>query len=422
MLRQAVNLPQMDDYDAVLAFLNGFLSTQGSRQRLIFLLASQHVQYKLYLLHLFVLAEYGATGHVNFIFLEFVGDSFVVLIVALFWLKFERDAGSFRRRILLFGPAVLMLMAPRYSDNLNWAVGGLQNLAVIFFALVSLWLLQSEGGLALVGACASLVGAIAASGNGFVLAVTGLMLLWQVRGWRRMAVWCGVTMAMAAVYAYRYTVVSGGPTPRTGHALAVLMLFPFGFLGAASASFVGSVGLALLLLGYAGYLVRQGWRVRDPKTFFVVVFVLLTALGVTLTRHNAGLMSANTSRYAIYSQLLVVLLYLASLRMQVGAAWRPRWRRLAFATFAFATVLLFIGTELVEARRIDDRERLLREHYAAWSAQPEDFSLVPDEGAEMKSAGMVAFRARAEGEFQKAVKTGYYQPPQPEVHLALVRR
>ncbi len=48
---------------------------------------------------------------------------------------------------------------------------------------------------------------------------------------------------------------------------------------------------------------------------YAAFFVVLTAVGLGTVRHDLGLSGAFASRYYIYSQLLIILLYMGSVRI-----------------------------------------------------------------------------------------------------------
>ena len=403
----------MDDFDAVLAFLNIFFSLHGLRSRLHYFLSTQHVQYKLFFEHLVFLLEVDLTGHVNFLFLQQFGNLFVLLAAIVLWRMFRPPAHRGGHRLLLFAPVLLLFFAPRYGDTVNWAMGSLQNLTVVFFSLAAIDLVHRRGRAAFAGACASLVLAIASSGNGFFLACVGLLALLQQRRRSAAMLWTLATLVMAALYSYHYNPALT-PSPFTpDHPAIVALLFPFTFLGAALGRIKFSVPFALLLLAFAGLLLSHRWRRRDPATFYAVLFILITAFGVDITRHQFGLDAALALRYTIYSQLFVGLLYMAALNLGLDRLLsRPRARLLLLSFAAIAAVFCLV-CDLTEIQRLDRRTSLIRSHYIAWRHDPLHTSLVPDEDPSLQDPGMLLFRHNAAISFVEAERRGLYHPPNP---------
>ncbi len=411
LFRESKNLPEMDDYDAVLAFLNTFFTIHGFRNRLLFFFGSQHVHYKLFFEHLVVLAEVGVTGHINFVFLQQVGNLFVLLTSGVLWLLFQPRSSKLADRLLLFTPVVFLLFAPCYGDTLNWAMGSLQNLIVVFFALLCLYLLHRKESVAFFAACVSLVSAIASSGNGFFLALVGLAFLWQQRHRFRMVIWTFVTLAMGGLYAYHFSAVYVSPPTVAQHPHIILALFPLAFLAAAAGRVKVCVLIALVMVGFAGYLISRRWRHLDPSTFYAGTFIIVTAIGVDLTRHQFGLEAALVSRYCIYSQLFLCLLYMAALRLPIDCPLTPTRARVAKRSFAVLTLLFCISSDVREVRILHRRTQLIRDHYVAWTRNPQQVSLVPDEDPNLNTAWMVEFRQRAVITLKRSEELGLYYGP-----------
>ena len=411
LFRESVNLPEMDDYDAILGFLNAFVTTRGFASRLFLFLASEHVQYKLFFEHAVLVAELGLTGHVNFFFLQQLGNLFVLPLVFVLWLGFRPPTSSFANRLLLFTPVVLLLFSPRYTDTLNWAMGSLQNLTVIFFSLLCLYLLCLQHKAAFPAACVAMVFAVASSGNGFFLALTALPLLLQQGQRARAVIWSGIIFCLGLLYSYHYVLNRMPTASGERHPVLNILLFPFVFLGAAALRWKLSLLLALLLLGLAAFMAAKRWRRLDPMTFYLMIFIVITALGVGVTRHNFGLNAALTSRYSIYSQLLLALLYMAALHLGIDRLLPSMQRRFALASLA-AIALIYCGlSDLFEVRVLHKRTQLIREHYVAWTLTPEAVSLVPDEDANLWTPGMIEFRKRAVIALRRSGELGIYYPP-----------
>lgn len=412
LFRESVNLPEMDDYDAILGFVNTFLKIGTGRARLEFFLASEHVQYKLYFEHALILAEWKLTGHLNFFFLQQLGNLFVVLIVLILWRMFQPNRESLADRLILFAPVGLLLFAPRYSETLNWAMGSLQNLTVIFFAMLCFYLLaRQSGGRSFAGASLCMTLAICCSGNGFLVSGIGLLALLGRRAWVRTGIWLAITGCMAGVYAFHYALNRVPPPAGPHHPLLVVCLFPFAFLGAAGGRLWLSLLLAASIVWFAGVLVRERWRVRAASTFYSCLFILITGVGVDLTRHNLGLHAALALRYAIYSQMLLALLYMTALQLGLDRKLTPRRRHLALSAVFLATTGYFGWNEAMGLRVMSRRSALIRQHYVGWMSAPERESLIPDEEPGMKAVGMREFSRRAERTLLESKELGVYEPP-----------
>ena len=85
LFRTAVNLPIIDDYEAVLGFVSQSMQHSGILGQLGYLLTSQHNEYKLYVMQGIVWLQYRACGHIDFRILSAIGNSLVLLLGILLW-------------------------------------------------------------------------------------------------------------------------------------------------------------------------------------------------------------------------------------------------------------------------------------------------------------------------------------------------
>lgn len=326
LLLAARDLPLLDDYDAGLNFANHLITLPTLRARLLYFAAAQHSDYKLFFAHAFVWLELALTGHINFWFLSLLGNASVLLLAAVLWRMFLPHA-PLTRRLALFLPVTLLLFQYGYVETLNWPLPGLQTLPVLAFAVASLYLLQQPTALA--GALATLTLAIASNANGFLIVIPGTLMLVLRRRWRALPLWLATTAAMAALYAYRYH-----PTPlaadaaHPGGLLHPHITYLLGFLGAAGRylTLPGAVLLGLALCLYFAFAAHRGLLRHQPVVLYCLLFILLTGLGVAGLRAQDGLLQSVSSRYRMYSDLLLIFAWF-TLVQQLRLDTAPSLRR-----------------------------------------------------------------------------------------------
>lgn len=125
--------PWQDDYSAILGFGLDYerMPTLGSR--LAFIVASQHVAYKLIFEHCLLALQLALLGHVNFEFLVVAGNLFLLGIAVAVWKMCLPGEKNLHTRLLAFVPVSFLFFSLNYSETTDWAMAGLQNLPVIFF-------------------------------------------------------------------------------------------------------------------------------------------------------------------------------------------------------------------------------------------------------------------------------------------------
>ena len=311
LLRKVLNIPFLDDYEALLGFVNHLVQLNGFSSKASYFLASQHNEYKLLFENAVVWLQFDLLGHVNFVALCEIGNAFVLLLALLLWKMFLPSSKDLHRRLALFVPVLWLLFQLQYHGTLNWAMAGLQNLPILVFSFATLCLLWQTTRKAFCGALICFALAIASSGNGFLLLPIGLLILAVGRRYARIGVWLVAAAGCIAVYSYHYKVTLSQSVPHQSLFSKLTRLQPvyaIGFMGSAAsipfppASFVLGTSLCLFFV----WMVYRGYIRRNPLVSSCVLFLLLTAVGVAGIRSDLGLIQSVSSRYTIYSALFLI--------------------------------------------------------------------------------------------------------------------
>jgi hypothetical protein len=392
-------LPILDDYDAVLAFANAFTHDHGMRSRLIEIVAWQHNEYKLIFEHTVVALMCAITGRVNFINLVLLGNAFVLLIGFVLWLYFRTDQAVPRKRLLVFVPVVFLLFNLQYAETVNWAAGSLQNLPVLAFSLLALWLAARPGRRAFLLSCLCLMLAIASSGNGFFVPLAALPMLVRRRAWGRLNAWGALTLGMIALYLFHYHL-----TPQQTLTGGVgRLLFPVMFLGGALGDVRVAFPLGACLWGIFLYALWHGYERQQPDCFAAMLFLAITALGVAVTRGESGISAEMASRYRIYSCLFLIFAYQYLMgRLSQSPRWRGR---------KAAVTMVAIALSAIFAARSDLAGYRFLAHRRADTIQQFD-SVQQGRPVPLAEPRMQPFFRHAAMVLRHSVDAGIYYPPQ----------
>ncbi len=169
-------------------------------------------------------------------------------------------------------------------------MGSLQNLPVIAFSFAAIHLLTRPGRAALPLACLASAFACASSGNGFLLAPIGILILLRHRSWPKIAAWLCPFPVLLALYLYRYHLLLVGPSGP----LSLKLLFFFSFIGSAFENISGfpirhlAILFGLLICLSIGHAARTRYYRRNPTAFFFTLWILLTAALVAEARSRLG--------------------------------------------------------------------------------------------------------------------------------------
>ena len=209
--------------------------------------------------------------------------------------------------MVLFIPVTYMLFQLQYIGTLNWAMCALQHIPGLVFSLYAIYLLTLGTTLTFIGAALCLVAAIASSGNGFGLVPIGALIL--IPHLRRLSLWIAVSGGCIAAYAYHYI-------PQGASSFRPDPEFILTFIGNAaepptSGGFL-AIGvilcplLGLVLCTFFVHAARTRYFNKNRAASYCILFLLTTAIGVGSMRSDLGVRQSLSSRYGIYSALLLI--------------------------------------------------------------------------------------------------------------------
>lgn len=409
-LRTAVNIPLTDDYDCIGGSMESVIRLNGFWPRLWFVLTAQHVQYKLMFLNSIVALQYYITGHTNYKVLQYMGDLSIFGVVTVLWFVLARSGRPFVQRLWLFTVPCYTYLAIRYYETINWAMSGLQNLAILPFAATTLLFLTSRRRSGFVWSMIFLVISIATSGNGFFVAIIAIAYLLWSRRLRDAAIAVAVITPIAVLYAYHYHVYAVAPPLPLRAALASVVQFPFLFLGAWSHRTTYALPLGTVLLGIFLWLARKGWYRLCPGSFLMACFCIVTAVAVTGTRYRMGPSAALADRYVMYSLLLISVEFIGFLRTSVPQQLTPPWRTTLLAMGA-VSVVICLKSDAYAWQRLEQRKQVLITHLILWERHPDLLIVSPDEDKQSEEPDWVPLVTRFQRILRANIAHGIYVPP-----------
>ena len=312
VLKYAANLPDWDDYDAVLRFAANFVQEEDSMVRLKSIF-SQHNEHRIAFDRIIILLNLLIAGSINFKTLIILGN---VLLFALFFLIAKIFKKHLAPHYLLFVPVPFLLFNLASFENYLWAMASLQNIGVILFSLLSLYLLFRSEDLRLPDFFLSLLFAVMAtytSGNGMLVLVIALAaLILRKQKVHLIVIWAAATILFISLYFYGYTSVSQHPA-----ALDTLISKPdqlishfFVLVGRISGTLTGAIFLGFGTV--VTFLVLIITKFRNSKShllYFCLFFLFASCCVTSLSRAGFGVHQAMAVRYTLYSVLIIIFLY-----------------------------------------------------------------------------------------------------------------
>ena len=317
----AINIPKWDDH-ALKAFLVEYLQAPDFSGK-IQALFRQHNEHRITLTRFVALLDYKIFGALNFKRLMLYGNLSMLGVVALWWVLLKNNRKPFYTLI----PVPFIWLTLSHYENMYWGMAAVQNFGVVVLSAWALYCSVSRrrGPFILSLLLAAL--ACLTSGNGLLVLPIGAILLLLAPRWRRLIVWLVVSAGYLLVYFLDFQ--RSPANPDAHFAVGKFIKGYLYFLGSFAESFpVQNHAQACLILGTILFLVaisigfgtvfslvRNRYeydfaKITDLFCLGIILFILGTAMIVVYSRVGFGLEGLLTSRYKIYSFLLLLVAYL----------------------------------------------------------------------------------------------------------------
>jgi hypothetical protein len=412
LYRQGISVPYQDDYAALLEFAVNYDQSPALKTKLLHVATDQVNEYKLSFEHFIAASDLELTHHLNFGLLTGLGNSFLLAIAYLLWRTYQQDEQDLDRRLLAFLPISLIFFSLTYWENLNWATTDLQNIPVIFFSLLAIYLLFpgrkfGPAPIPMLLACLAAALAACASANGFLLGPVGLLIFLPRRAYANSLLWCASFAPPFAAYLYHFSVP---PHPVHWAVYLTRPLFFLAFLGCAipfrwPAALLGVGILAILWLA-----VRTRFDRANPVAFYFAAWIIATATLVAWVRGALGF--GVTSRYSVYSILLLIFCY-SFLAHYLSSRWSLPSRKRFYVTSLVAAIFLCFLADVIAYLNLSKRRRMILTGIEMYRANPDVNSPMIDPQILKAYPGEDLFEQRTlTGAIQKHL---YTLPPKQEI-------
>lgn len=317
----AVNIAKWDDHmlkQTLLDYINASHFSEVFR-----ILNVQHNEHRIFLTRLLTILDYSRFGQLDYKHLMFSGNVLFLLIIVLWWRLLKHNDKS----LFALLPVALIWPTLAHWENMYWGMAAIQNFGVVTLVVVTFyWCLKGSwvyfwGGI-LLGILAAL-----SSGNGLMALPIASGLLFLSRQNLKGVIATLTSVLVLVLYFVFYTKPDYNPEAHAG--IWALLKGFMAFLGSFAEVFPVKgrqdttviFGVILFLVSASILsatlfrLIRNQYenqisRVTDAFCLGVLIFVLATAAIVVWGRAGFGLETLITSRYKIYSFLLLITAYL----------------------------------------------------------------------------------------------------------------
>jgi hypothetical protein len=317
----AINIPKWDDH-ALKSFIEEYARATNFQQK-IQALFRQHNEHRIATTRFFAWLDFSVFGHLNYRHLMTVGNVLLIGIVPLWYELLTKN----KKPLFALVPVPFLLLTLAFWENMYWGMAAIQNFGVVTLALWTLYLCINPKVLPFTLSLLLAGVTILTSGNGLLVLPLGALLLFLTRNRKRFALW--TIIAAGEVFCYFYWYAKPETNPASKASFFQLVKGYMAFLGSFAECIPITDNLrACFLLGVVLFLVavsiafttlfgilknkysNKFERFTDLFCLGAILFILGTALIVVYGRAGFGLEVLITSRYKIYSVLLLIVAYL----------------------------------------------------------------------------------------------------------------
>lgn len=319
----AINIPKWDDH-ALKAFIVEFENANGFIPKLqtFFKLHNEH---RIAFDRFFTLIVFWIHGSIDYRWLMWIGNFTLLGVLFIFYKIFRKQKIS----LAYFVPISFILFQSQLWENTFWGMAAMQNFGIIFFILALIYLISSEKKIHFHLALLVAFLATYTSGNGITIFPVCIVLLILQRRFKDVFLFSGVSIILVFLYFFHYKFPENNPS-MVGIGIKNIILGFFSFLGSVFDLIPNSSarqkltifgGLILFITGsfiaiyfiFNSKLLNKQRNLNQTELFLLgsIMFLIGTAIIVTFTRISYGEVGLLTSRYKIYSILLLITIYLA---------------------------------------------------------------------------------------------------------------
>jgi hypothetical protein len=349
------NFPFYDDYNVVLKTVLDWQSTSSFSQK-AYQLFAQHNEHRLVVVRSLSLLDYILRGQVVFTDLIWLGNLSLVVVAWVLLRSHTKVLFSSITYCLSLITPILLLFQFQSWDNQFWAMASIQNFGIYAFVCLSIYFAKEQKphlSLLFAALC------IGTSGSGLFIVPTLLLFYFIQKQWRNLTI-TGIVLGILCVlyfYHYQSSAQNGSITDRLLHGNWLEMAVFFGaFLGNnlyhPAMPFVAPV-VGWLGAGWVLYLFIKKYYKTNPTLFYMLVFILLTAIAAALLRSSRGLEGAYPSRYRITSSLFLATLFLTTMQVL-----KPQIKKWVLAIGLVGSMALYVLSIYVYFPRIRNNQEL----------------------------------------------------------------
>lgn len=347
----AVNIPKWDDH-ALKAFLLEFHDGDGFLAKFLTFF-KQHNEHRIAFDRVITLLVANIHGSIEYRWLMWIGNFTLLGIIGVFLKVFQKNNLPF----IFFVPIPLIIFQLQLWENTFWGMASLQNFGILLFVLALIYFISINKQSSFLWSIVLAFLATYTSGNGMLAFPVCICILILQKRWKDVIIFTLVALVLIILYFYHFNFPDNGVKEPINNNLQKIARGFLSFNGSIADLFplssarlqitaVSGVLFTCLAFGLSLYwifnslLFAKKEKVSSSEYFILgcFMFLLASALIVCVSRINLGEMGLLTSRYKIYSVMLVVCIYIGLLL---------KFKQEKFRTLIYPILLISLGFNML---------------------------------------------------------------------------
>ncbi len=317
----AINIPKWDDHP-----LKGFVDTfahatdwNGKLQALV----KQHNEHRIALTRIIVWLDYTIFGSLNYRHLMFAGNLLLLGVIPLWYILLKNN----KKPLFALVPIPFLWLTLAMWENMYWGMASVQNFGVVTLVLWTLYLCVNPNTWLFALSIPLALLAVFTSPNALFALPIGALLIALTADRKRLALY--VVGSGITIFLFFKSYTRAAYNPESKASIFQIVKGYMAFLGSFAESFpvldnfrvCFLMGCILFLVAVSIVsttlfrIIRNKYTIKFEKTTDLfclgsILFILATALVVVYSRAGFGIEGLITSKYKIYSVLLLIVAYL----------------------------------------------------------------------------------------------------------------
>ncbi|AEE14474.1 hypothetical protein Thena_0844 [Thermodesulfobium narugense DSM 14796] len=305
----SINIPADDDYDAVLGFLNKFVTSNNLGEK-VWLLFSQHNEHRIFFNRVVELLQYCIMGKANFYILSIIGNLGWIFSFFVFYRLYKKKYRHYKYLL----PISIIFFSFLTHTLMSWSMASIQQYYQVLFLLLSYYFLVYKFSIksAILYQFFLTLG-VWTGGGGLIFYIPAVVYLFFKKR-NKEAIFTAILFLLNSYFYFiffRYHLASSIPSfSYVPMHLFDIVIYSLNFIGNVKiiTRYEYIVGLIFLLCS-----IYIAFKKRCEFQILILLAVGLTAFAVAIDRIHLGIWQALSSRYTMYPIILLSSNYLSIL-------------------------------------------------------------------------------------------------------------